>query len=69
MSQNFRLFLVSNLSVRNFRIFLLMYTGPNVSNRLRVHGRVFAARACAAPSTSTAGVRRVGVDAAVVSGA
>ena len=28
MSQNFRLFHVSNLSVRDFRIFLLMYTGP-----------------------------------------
>ena len=27
MSQNFRLFHVSNLSVRNVRIFLLMYTG------------------------------------------
>ena len=27
MSQNFRLFLVSNLSVQNFRIFLLMYPG------------------------------------------
>ena len=27
MSQNFRLFHVSNLSVRNFRIFPLMYTG------------------------------------------
>ena len=27
MSQNFRLFHVSNLSVRNFLIFLLMYTG------------------------------------------
>ena len=27
MSQNFRLFQVSNLSVRNFRIFLLMYPG------------------------------------------
>ena len=27
MSQNFRLFNVSNLSVRNFQIFLLMYTG------------------------------------------
>ena len=27
MRQNFRLFHVSNLSVRNFRIFLLMYTG------------------------------------------
>ena len=26
-SQNFRLFLVSNLSVQNFRIFLLMYPG------------------------------------------
>ena len=30
MSQNFRLFHVSNLSVRNFRIFLLMYTGSMV---------------------------------------
>ena len=30
MSQNFRLFHVSNLSVRNFRNFLLMYTGPAV---------------------------------------
>ena len=28
MSQNVRLFHVSNLSVRNFRIYLLMYTGP-----------------------------------------
>ena len=28
MSQSFRLFHVSNLSVRNFRIFLLMYPGP-----------------------------------------
>ena len=27
MSQNFRLFHVSNLAVRNFRIFMLMYTG------------------------------------------
>ena len=27
ISQNCRLFLVSNLSVPNFRIFLLMYTG------------------------------------------
>ena len=31
MSQNFRLFHVSNLSVRNFRIFLLMYTGSLAS--------------------------------------
>ena len=31
MSQNFRLFHVSNLSVRNFRIFLLMYTGSMMS--------------------------------------
>ena len=29
MSQNFRLFQVSNLSVRNFRFFLLMFTGIN----------------------------------------
>ena len=27
MSQNFRLFLASNLSVLNFQIFLLMYPG------------------------------------------
>ena len=27
MTQNFRLFLLSNLSVLNFRIFLLMYSG------------------------------------------
>ena len=31
MSQNFSLFHVSNLSVRNFRIFLLMYTGSDRS--------------------------------------
>ena len=31
MSQHFRLFHVSNLSVRNFRIFLLMYTGSLIS--------------------------------------
>ena len=37
MSQNFRLFHVSNLFVRNYRIFLLMYTGsvsPPVTDRL-----------------------------------
>ena len=34
MSQNFRLFHVSNLSVRNFRIFLLMYTGSPPPFRL-----------------------------------
>ena len=33
MSQNFRLFHVSNLSVRNFRIFLLMYTGSAARSR------------------------------------
>ena len=32
-SQNFRLFHVSNLSVRNFRIFLLMYPGSMRSCR------------------------------------
>ena len=32
MSQNFRLFHVSNLSVRNFRIFLLMYPGSLTDN-------------------------------------
>ena len=35
MSQNFRLFHASNLSVRNFRIFLLMYTG-SLSNLLQL---------------------------------
>ena len=34
MSQNFRLFHVSNLSVRNFRIFLLIYTGSLCSLRV-----------------------------------
>ena len=34
MSQNFRLFHVSNLSVRNFRICLLMYTGSLSLRRL-----------------------------------
>ena len=33
MSQNFRLFHVSNLSVRNFRIFLLIYTGSLVTDQ------------------------------------
>ena len=32
MSQNLRLFHVSNLSVRNFRIFLLMYTGSSTEH-------------------------------------
>ena len=31
MSQNFRLFLVSNLSVQNFRIFQLMYPGSQTA--------------------------------------
>ena len=31
LSQNFRLFHLSNLSVRNFRIFLLMYSGDTVA--------------------------------------
>ena len=34
MRQNFRLFHVSNLSVRNFRIFLLMYTGSSRAGRV-----------------------------------
>ena len=33
MSQNFHLFHVSNLSVRNFRIFLLMYPGSAARER------------------------------------
>ena len=37
MSQNFRLFHVSNLSVRNFRIFLLMYTGSKRLGTSRLH--------------------------------
>ena len=41
MSQNFRLFHVSNLSVRNFRIFLLMYTGF-MSELADGAGRLFA---------------------------
>ena len=36
MTQNFRLFLVSNLSVQNLRIFLLMYPGSvSVDNSVR----------------------------------
>ena len=38
MSQNFRLFHVSNLSARNFRLFLLMYPGSAVTRQLQ--GRV-----------------------------
>ena len=43
MSQNFRLFHVSNLSVRNFRIFLLMYTGSLTTpfHRLRAERRAW----------------------------
>ena len=37
MNQNFRLFHASNLSVRNFRIFLLMYTASPTS-RSRIDG-------------------------------
>ena len=36
MSQNFRLFHVSNLYVRNFRIFLLMYPGSLSSHQFDV---------------------------------
>ena len=39
MSQNFRLFPVSNLSVLNFRIFLLMYPGPLTPINLCALGR------------------------------
>ena len=39
MSQNFRLFLASNLSVQNFRIFLLMYPG-SVSGSAAGLGRI-----------------------------
>ena len=37
ISQNFRLFHVPNLSVRNFRIFLLMYTGSLFQYLRRFH--------------------------------
>ena len=43
MSQNFRLFLVSHASVRNFRIFLLMYLGSPTqtsATRYRAAGTV-----------------------------
>ena len=39
MSQNFRLFHLSNLSVRNFRIFLLMYPGSLTATRTSEVGR------------------------------
>ena len=59
MSQNFRLFHVSNLYVRNFRIFLLMYPGSRPlrtsrdtrvmeqRGRSRQTGAMFGARATA----------------------
>ena len=49
MSQNFRLFHISNLSVRNFRIFLLIYTGS-----------LTAAPARDAPSSSPSGALNQG---------
>ena len=42
MSQNFRLFHVSNLSVRNFRIFLLIYTGLVITPPRRLARRSVA---------------------------
>ena len=41
MSQNFLLFYVSNLSVRNFRIFLLMYPGSLSDVGARCGGRCY----------------------------
>ena len=63
MSQNFRLFHVSNLSVRNFRIFLLMYTWsltllPSVvrlSRRRHREGRLIGAAGAARPVQCAAG--------------
>ena len=54
MSQNFRLFHVSNLSVRNFRILLLMY--PGSVTRLSRHTRLFGrdgAKYCLLPGLWT----------------
>ena len=42
MSQNFRLFHVSNLSVRNFRIFLLIYTGSLIGREVRRHSGFYS---------------------------
>ena len=53
MSQTFRLFHVTNLSVRNFRIFLLMYPG----SRHRPDSR-HAARATCSDVRSSAATRR-----------
>ena len=52
-SQNFRLFHVSNLSVRNFRIFLLMYPGSSIAG----DGAV-SATGPALPAVSTGPGRR-----------
>ena len=51
MSQNFRLFHVSNFSVRIFRIFLLMYTGSRC-----------CFQTCAAARTPTTLPEKVGFD-------
>ena len=40
MSQNFRLFHLSNLSVRNFRIFLLMYPGSVIGQATAAAGLI-----------------------------
>ena len=56
-TQNFRLFHVSNLSVRNFRIFLLMYTGSwsaQVWQLQTTHGRL-RCRSCRRRSGSRSG--------------
>ena len=50
MSQNFRLFHVSNISVRNFRIFLLMYTGSLIFRRGRFSHGVLQAGRSGAPN-------------------
>ena len=50
--QNFRLFHVSNLSVRNFRI-LLMYTGSMCPNEPHGRHRVATGIACTIPVTSS----------------
>ena len=81
MSQNFRLFHVSNLSVRNFRIFLLMYTGsrrPRPSPRRHhcspwqrccpEHGGAVTPAGCADGQPAESGVCRAPCQTAVPSG-
>ena len=61
MSQNFRLFHVSNLSVRNYRIFLLMYTGSVLRQQATQYTRRLFLQSAADTSADRCPVSIVGV--------